>query len=99
MVGVAMANPNGINAGCSCAYSPICWDREGNCVDNTILLADELSEGLFYAEFDMDSIREYRKNEMMGNTFRKVDAYGALLNRDIKEPFIRDGQECYHQFR
>ena len=92
MVGVAMANPNGVNAGCSCAYSPICWDHQGKCVDNTILLADELSEGLFYADFDMDAIREYRKCEMMGNTFRKVSAYGALLNGDIKEPFIRQGQ-------
>lgn len=36
--------------------------------------------------------REYRNNKMMGNTFRKVDAYGELLNKDIREPFIRRGQ-------
>ena len=60
MVGIAMANPNGVNAGCSCAYSPICWDENGECVDNTILVADDCSEGIFYAEFDMDKIREYR---------------------------------------
>lgn len=30
MVAVAMANPNGDSAGCSCAYSSICWDRNGN---------------------------------------------------------------------
>ena len=53
MVAVAMANPNGDNAGCSCAYSPICWDRNGKCVDNTVLLADDKTEGIFYAEFDM----------------------------------------------
>jgi len=93
MVGVAMANPNGENAGCSCAYSPICWDREGMCVDNTILLADDVSEGLLYAGFDMDAIRDYRSREMMGNTFRKVDTYGELLSRDIREPFLREGQE------
>lgn len=29
MVGVAMANLNGENAGCSCAFSPICWDENG----------------------------------------------------------------------
>lgn len=89
MVAVAMANPNGENAGCSCAYSPICWDGDGWCVDNTILLADDMSEGIFYAELDMDAIREYRNREMMGNTFRKVDAYGDLLDKTIKEPFIR----------
>ena len=93
MVAVAMANPNGDNAGCSCAYSPICWDKNGICVDNTVLLADDQTEGLFYAEFDMEAIREYRNEEMLGNTFRKVEAYGPLLSKEIREPFIRDGQE------
>ncbi len=93
MVAVAMANPNGDNAGCSCAYSPICWDKNGICVDNTVLLADDQTEGLFYAEFDMEAIREYRNEEMLGNTFRKVEAYGSLLSKEIREPFIRDGQD------
>lgn len=93
MTAVAMANPNGENAGCSCAYSPICWDTSGRCVDNTVLLADSATEGIFYAEFDMDAIREYRGREMMGNTFRKVDAYEDLLDRTITAPFIRTGQD------
>ena len=89
MCGVAMANPNGENAGNSCAYSPICWDRNGECVDNTLLLADAGTEGLFYADFDMDAIRAYRESEMMGNTFRKVKAYAELLNDEIQYPFDR----------
>ncbi len=89
MVGVAMANPNGINAGCSCAFSPICWDEDGQCVDNTLLLAEPMIEGLYYADFDMDKIRNYREQEMMGNTFRKVKAYGELLNEKINAPFVR----------
>lgn len=89
MCGVAMANPNGENAGNSCAYSPICWDRNGECVDNTLLLADAETEGLFYADFDMDAIRVYREREMMGNTFRKVKAYAQLLNDEIQYPFVR----------
>ena len=93
MVGIAMANANGDNAGCSCAYSPICWDKNGICLDNTIVLADDVSEGLYYADFDMDAIRDYRRREMMGNTFRKVAAYKELLDATILEPFIRDGQE------
>lgn len=92
MVAVAMANPNGDNAGCSCAFSPICWDRNGECVDNTVLLADDKTEGIFYAEFDMEAIRDYRRREMLGNTFRKVEAYSQLLSKEIKEPFIRPGQ-------
>ena len=89
MCGIAMANPNGENAGNSCAYSPICWDRNGECVDNTLLLADAETEGLFYADFDMDAIRAYREREMMGNTFRKVKAYAQLLNDEIQYPFYR----------
>lgn len=92
MVGVVMANPNGRNAGCSCAFSPICWDEEEQSVDNTLLLADEMSEGMYFADFDMDRLRDYREHEMMGNTFRKVDAYAPLLDRTIRPPFIRDGQ-------
>ena len=92
MCGVAMANPNGKNAGNSCAYSPICWDDNDECTDNTLLLANAETEGLFYAAFDMDAIRKYRELEMMGNTFRKVKAYSDLLSDEIQYPFIREGQ-------
>ena len=39
MCGVAMANPNGKNAGNSCAFSPICWDDNDECVDIFMALA------------------------------------------------------------
>lgn len=97
MCGVAMANPGGVNAGNSCAFSPICWDENGQCVDNTLLLADAETEGLFYAEFNMSKIRKYREREMMGNTFRKVNAYKSLLDNEINYPFIRDGQNKIYQ--
>jgi predicted amidohydrolase len=89
MVGVVMANPPGINAGCSCAFSPITWDRNGVPIDNTIIMADDETEGIFMAEYDMEELRDYRRHEMMGNTFRKVKAYAVLLNDEIKEPFKR----------
>lgn len=92
MMGIVMANPNGENAGNSCAFSPICWDENGNCVDNTLLLADDMTEGIFYAEFDLDALRQYRETEMMGNTYRKVDAYATLLEKEIRYPFIRENQ-------
>ena len=40
----------------------------------------------------MEAIREYRNQEMLGYTFCKVGAYSQLLSKEIKEPFIRDGQ-------
>lgn len=89
MVGVAMANPPGENAGCSCAFSPIVWDSDERPVDNTIVLADEVTAGIWMATYDMKELRTYRSREMMGNTFRKVRAYAELLNAEVKEPFIR----------
>ena len=89
MCGVAMANPNGRSAGNSCAFSPICWNENGECIDNTLLLADAETEGLFYAEFDMEKIRSYREREMLGNTFRKVKAYAPLLDDRVQYPFVR----------
>ena len=89
MTGVVMANPPGENAGNSCAFSPICWENDLS-VDNTILLADDKSSELYFADFDMEKIRNYRNREMMGNTFRKVKAYAELLNAEVKEPFIRE---------
>lgn len=61
-------------------------------MDNVLLMANDATEGLFYAEFDIDAIRSYRENEMMGNTYRKVRAYDLLLNEKIEYPFIRDNQ-------
>jgi len=90
MVGIAMANPPGANWGNSCAYSPVCWDRSGNCVDNTILMADAETPGLYFADFDLNALRDYRNREMMGNTFRKVKAYAALLDNHVEPPFIRE---------
>lgn len=89
MVGIAMANPPGENAGCSCAFSPVHWDHNGRSVDNTIMIADEMTEGIFLATFDLDKLRSYRSKEMMGNTFRKVHAYKELLSDKVEEPFIR----------
>ncbi|RKN84071.1 carbon-nitrogen hydrolase family protein [Paenibacillus ginsengarvi] len=89
MIGIAMANTPGDNAGCSCAFSPIAWDRHGRSVDNTIILADEKTEGIFIATFDIDELRHYREREMMGNTFRKVNAYELLTSKRVEAPFIR----------
>lgn len=89
LVGIGMANPPGENAGASCAFAPRCWNQKGHCIDNALLVADALTEGLFYADFDMDDIRDFREHEMMGNTFRKVHAYMPLMNGAINPPFAR----------
>lgn len=93
MVGIAMANPPGEGQGNSCAYSPICWDEDGRCVDNEILLVSSQEKGIFYADFDLTKLRNYRSREMMGNTFRRVDAYRKLLDPTVLPPFCRSRPE------
>ncbi|ELC8442253.1 carbon-nitrogen hydrolase family protein [Clostridium perfringens] len=89
MVGVAMANYPGEKWGNSCAYSPIVFDESGNYIDNTIVKANSLEEGIIVAEFDLDKIRDYRRNETWGNAYRKVKAYDKLIDNEVEEPFIR----------
>lgn len=92
MTGIVMANPPGGRMGCSCAFSPIVWDENGD-RDNRILVAGAKEEGVFLAKFDMPALRTYREHEMMGNTFRKVKAYGELMKEEIRPPFIRMHQK------
>lgn len=77
MVGIAMVNPQGEYAGCSCAFSPIVWNKDGDLVDNTIIIADERTEGIICATFNIDEIREHRNREDLGK-YRKVKAYKWL---------------------
>ena len=93
MVGIVMAKPPGKDKGNSCAYSPICWDENGKCVENQLLLTGPEEEGIFYVDFYLDPLRCYRSQEMMGNTFRKVEAYKPLLDPTVEPPFCRERQD------
>ena len=46
--------------------------------DMCILEADG-SEGIFTAEIDLDMLREYREEEVMGERYRKAFAYRTLI--------------------
>lgn len=47
------------------------------------------AEGLYLAAFPLDTLREYRKNEIHGNAYRHPSKYGLLTAEEIREPFIR----------
>lgn len=72
------------------AYLPELPDSRDTC----ILEADE-NEGIYIAEFDMDMLRDYRKNEVHGNAYRKPEKYGLLISEAVNEPFIR--ADCRRQ--
>ncbi|EDG4114258.1 carbon-nitrogen hydrolase family protein [Listeria monocytogenes] len=90
MVGVALANYPGENWGRSTAFSPIVFDENGDYRDNTIVETDDVSEGIFIAEFNLDEIRTYRENETWGNAYRKPQTYTDLISLDVKAPFKRN---------
>lgn len=90
MVGVAMANYPGEKWGRSTAFSPIVFDENGDYRDNTIIETDDVSEGVFIAEFNLDEIRNYRENETWGNAYRQPQTYTDLISSDVKAPFKRN---------
>lgn len=77
MTGIAMANPPGKAGGASCAYHPMVWDYLDDPAGCRIAEADEMYDGLVWAEFDMEAIRKYRDREDLGK-YRKTGAYKHL---------------------
>lgn len=92
MTGIAMANYPGKGWGNSCAFSPVVFQENGY-TDPTIFMADDVTEQIFVAEFDMEKIRAYRREETWGNAYRKPKTYGDLLSEEVREPFIREKRE------
>lgn len=92
MVGIATANyPKGKPDcnGHSSAFDGMAYLPEmQNSRDTEIIEAGE-EEGIYIAEFPIDKIREYRKNEVHGNAFRHPQKYKLLIDENISEPFIR----------
>ena len=58
-----------------------------------LLLANVMTEGLYFATLSVEAIRSYREREMMGNTFRKVRTYRDLHNETVEYLFIQPDQK------
>ena len=56
--------------------------------DTCILQADE-KEGIYLAELDLKQLREYRRSEVHGNSYRRPQKYGLLVDEHIDETFVR----------
>lgn len=89
MVGVAMTNyPAPQCNGHSVAFDAMAFARDERPVDPLIVEAGP-GEGVFLADFDLDRLRSYRKNETWGNAYRKPHTYGPLTSTRVDEPFER----------
>lgn len=67
------------------AYLPDEEDSRDMCI-----LDAGVEEGIYIAELDLEKLREYRKNEVHGNTYRHPLKYGGLTKTGVEEPFIRE---------
>lgn len=64
-----------------------CPDGAGS-RDMKILEAAE-EDGIYMAEIDLDSLREFRRKEVHGNAYRHPQKYGLLISEEKEEPFFR----------
>lgn len=96
MVGIATANYAFGQQDCnghSSAYDGIVYGeiRPGTVeARDTLIVEAGEAEGIYLAAFPMDKLREYRKQEVHGNAYRRPSKYHLLVEEFIEEPFIRD---------
>jgi N-carbamoylputrescine amidase len=89
MVGIVTANyATPQNNGHSVAFDAVAFTENG-CPRDTLIIEAGESEGIYLAQFDMDSIRTYRAREVYGNAFRRPHRYDLLTSLEIQEPFLR----------
>jgi predicted amidohydrolase len=89
MVGIAVTNYAAPQYnGHSVAFDGMAYEKDGQSRMTLLVQADE-KEGVYLAEFDIETLREYRKREAWGNAFRKPESYNLLTSKVVNEPFIR----------
>lgn len=88
MLGMAMTNyamPQ--ENGHSVAFDGMAFDEQGS--RDTCLVQADGRQGIYLAEFDLERLRAYRRNEAWGNAFRKPGQYALLTSPVVEPPFVR----------
>lgn len=71
--------------GHSTVFDGVAWLRDEPDVRDMCVLEAPEEEGIYLAEIDMDMLREYRADEVMGNKYRHPEKYGVLLSEKTVE--------------
>lgn len=93
MIGIATCNyPLGKPDcnGHSSAFDGIAYRPTEHGSRDTLIIEAGEQEGMYMASFPIDEIREYRKNEVHGNAYRRPEKYKLLISNEKSEPFLRD---------
>lgn len=92
MLGIATVNyPKGKPDcnGHSTAFDGIAYKPSLPESRDTLLVEATEQEGIFFADFPVDEMRNYRQREVHGNAYRHPQKYSLLVSEAIEEPFIR----------
>ena len=65
--------------GHSTVFDGVAWLRDAPGVRDMCVLEAPEEEGIYIAELDMDLLRYYRENEVLGNKYRHPEKYGILI--------------------
>ncbi|MCR5815800.1 MAG: carbon-nitrogen hydrolase family protein [Ruminococcus sp.] len=65
--------------GRSTLFDGVAWLRDEPGFRDMCVFEAPAQPGLYYAELDVDMLREYRNNEIMGDKYRKPDRYKSLI--------------------
>ncbi len=87
MLGIALANYPGCG-GHSVAFDAVAFADDEQEQDMQLVRAGK-EEEIVMAQFDLDRIRDYRKHECWGDTYRKPKTYNILLEPNAADPFVR----------
>lgn len=93
MVGIATVNyPYGQPDcnGHSSAFDGIAYRPQDFGSRDTLVIEAGEREGIYMADFPLEEIREYRRQEVHGNAYRHPQKYKLLLSGKIEAPFIRE---------
>lgn len=92
MLGIATCNyPNSVPDcnGHSNAFDGVAYLPELSGSRDTCILEAGEAEGVWLADFDMDMLRRYRREEVHGNAYRQPRKYAMLCAEEVRAPFIR----------
>ena len=92
MMGIATVNyPGGVPDcnGHSTAFDGIAYRPGEPGSRDTLLIEAGEREGIYLTDFPLQELRAYRQTEVHGNAYRRPGCYRALLDQEVREPFVR----------
>ncbi len=76
--------------GHSTVFDGIAWLRDEPGARDMCVFEAPSEAGIYLAEIDLDMLREYRADEIMGNKYRRPEKYGVLASEYVIRKLCKD---------